>query len=1226
MKRISHLQGWIALQWLRIRRLTANPNGVLVWIWLIRFAVLLGITWMASIQRTNIGSDLGSLRFALLFFFFYIVVSGIGGVFFIEYLMSWPVKLAQVLIEIGLISVVILHFPAQTAAILAILYVIPIFTAMRFLQPLPATLVTMISFASMLATTGIVQVRTQGAVSIVDFLQPAATLMLPSLLLIVSSRRMIRVSDLQDEEEQLRQILERHDDGVYVVDSQKRLRFVSSFLQQRFGPLAPNTLCTKYFSCIDEACPGCEFAGNSKLNHMPDSYQTILVDRNDEPSEFVAQIQVLPGDLDDGGVVVFLREANRLQPELAVPTVFADWANLFTSLADVHRELAPTDDYDQLLSLVVDRARKWFHVESAAIFAVEEDRLVRQAVSGVTSDDFPETYARGEGVTGLALMGPGKPAYGKPIRVNDLDRHPWARQDYVNEYAQRLASGIVRHLLAVPLNGPRGSFGVLRLVNKLGQHQDGLITLRSEGFTIADEEFATAIATMVSSTLEYTKLLRDHQRQLHEISVLYGIYDASAKSIDSGAVVQEIVDHVIDAIPTARKCEVRLIDELSRTFTAHAVARRGSEDHGEPPLTIDEGVAGRALREQRIQVVRNTAKDPDFVPRSVAIHSIVVAPLLSNDIAIGTLSVDSDERDAFSEDQLRLFEALATHTALALGKVRLYERGEQLREMAAQMTESLEAETVFERLLYSFRTMVGYDNASIQLLDTARRCLQIVACDGFADPDAVRLLCFPIDDLRLPNYEVIRTKNPLVLHDVVNVYPHFAEQADRYQTHAIRAFLCLPLITRGETIGMIALGKNQPGYYRLARVNVAETIASTGASAVMNARFVSEIQQRASTLFKLLDSSPTLIVSHRPEEMYEFFTQAGTQIFDAETCSLYLWDDSHEQFQLVATTSTHPGALQVDSPARTSVAHTAIHQERQFNLSSVALYDFYRARGYAVDDQPHLIDGICRSILAGPIRNSQNTVVGAVVMENHHSNSSDDHFETLHDKLLSVFVRQLVGPLATIEARKQARESLQVDMHDMLNLVQGALVQKVGYIRARKGDISIDELESELQRIARAAKYLYQWLFRQLQDAREPIVEERGLAEALDHYARLMIGDLHFQIVKDDGFAVPTNIAYALYRIGQEALHNINKHARLDPLNGRVSIVLRHYDDHFSMQIDDNGSGFDPEVIINRSSSFGLSSIERWCQLIEAHLRINRRPEGGMRVYVEGRIRRRLYG
>jgi PAS domain S-box-containing protein len=96
--------------------------------------------------------------------------------------------------------------------------------------------------------------------------------------------------------------------------------------------------------------------------------------------------------------------------------------------------------------------------------------------------------------------------------------------------------------------------------------------------------------------------------------------------------------------------------------------------------------------------------------------------------------------------------------------------------------------------------------------------------------------------------------------------------------------------------------------------------------------------------------------------------------------------------------------------------------------------------------------------------------------------------------------------------------------------------------------------------------------------------------------------------------AFPANTQIVLYRIFQEALTNIYKHARAKT----VRIMASHRDDAISIEIQDDGRGFDPcryhmsEPAEGRG--MGLSALELRAQMIGADLKISSQPGQGAQI------------
>jgi signal transduction histidine kinase len=92
--------------------------------------------------------------------------------------------------------------------------------------------------------------------------------------------------------------------------------------------------------------------------------------------------------------------------------------------------------------------------------------------------------------------------------------------------------------------------------------------------------------------------------------------------------------------------------------------------------------------------------------------------------------------------------------------------------------------------------------------------------------------------------------------------------------------------------------------------------------------------------------------------------------------------------------------------------------------------------------------------------------------------------------------------------------------------------------------------------------------------------------------------------------SIDANVSLCLYRIVQEALHNVARHSRAREAN--VSITCD--DGHIALQISDSGVGFDPRHV--RSAGLGLASMRERVAVLNGQLAINTVAGGGTQVAV----------
>ena len=131
-------------------------------------------------------------------------------------------------------------------------------------------------------------------------------------------------------------------------------------------------------------------------------------------------------------------------------------------------------------------------------------------------------------------------------------------------------------------------------------------------------------------------------------------------------------------------------------------------------------------------------------------------------------------------------------------------------------------------------------------------------------------------------------------------------------------------------------------------------------------------------------------------------------------------------------------------------------------------------------------------------------------------------------------------------------------------------------------------------------------------ELRPPPLEQRGLGAALR--ARLSAVEarsgLATEVLLDDGIRLPAAVEWDLYRVAQEALNNVLKHARAN----RVLVALEATGGWVRLEVADDGVGFEST---DPGSGLGLIGMRERAEHLGAILRVESTPGAGTRIVVE---------
>lgn len=212
-----------------------------------------------------------------------------------------------------------------------------------------------------------------------------------------------------------------------------------------------------------------------------------------------------------------------------------------------------------------------------------------------------------------------------------------------------------------------------------------------------------------------------------------------------------------------------------------------------------------------------------------------------------------------------------------------------------------------------------------------------------------------------------------------------------------------------------------------------------------------------------------------------------------------------------------------------------------------------------------------------------------------------------------------VRALAVVEERNRlARE-----LHDSVKQHLFSLAMTASAIRThfeRLNDTqegasrqTIADLQEMAREIETAAQTAQRETTRLIEDLRPGSLQEQGLARALNDYTLLFGAQEHILVYLDvhgDAGRLPPSAVEALYRVTQEALHNVARHAKAT----RVDVHLRCTPERAILTIDDNGIGFDTGQV---SRGLGLANMQERLMSIGGRLVLDSRIGSGTTVTAE---------
>jgi PAS domain S-box-containing protein len=205
-----------------------------------------------------------------------------------------------------------------------------------------------------------------------------------------------------------------------------------------------------------------------------------------------------------------------------------------------------------------------------------------------------------------------------------------------------------------------------------------------------------------------------------------------------------------------------------------------------------------------------------------------------------------------------------------------------------------------------------------------------------------------------------------------------------------------------------------------------------------------------------------------------------------------------------------------------------------------------------------------------------------------------------------------------VKIQETERHSLARELHDEAGQNLTALAINLSILRSKLPAESAAKLGARLD----DSQVLVEETIHRIRDVmaelRPPLLDDYGLLAALRWYAQRFSERTGIPTLTEGENLIPRlplAIETTLFRIAQEALTNVTKHARAS----QVTVTLEAVGGEICLTIADNGTGFDPSSLHRtvERPGYGLMSMQERTDAVGGRFRVESTPEKGTRLIVE---------
>jgi two-component system, NtrC family, sensor kinase len=337
-------------------------------------------------------------------------------------------------------------------------------------------------------------------------------------------------------------------------------------------------------------------------------------------------------------------------------------------------------DLQTVLDTLVESAARLCEAEMAFIHRREGEQYRAAATFGFAPEFW--AFMQGHPIT---------PGRGSVAGRVALERHAIQIEDVAvdPEYTLSQATSLARQhtTLGVPLLRENEQIGVIVLARQ-----------RVELFTEKQIALVTTFADQAVIAIENTRLFNESREALERQTATASILSVISHSV---ADTQPVFEEILRSIAGPFDAEERCILLIGQDGLLHIGAYHGSDVERARalfPRPIKGTATETAVRERRLIQYPDVFNGPDVPPglRDYARgfgrnYSLIVAPMLREDRAIGAIFINSAAMRVFSEKERALLETFADQAVIAIENARLFNEVQARTKQLAASLDDLRA-------------------------------------------------------------------------------------------------------------------------------------------------------------------------------------------------------------------------------------------------------------------------------------------------------------------------------------------------------------------------------------------------------------------------------------------------------------------------------------------------------------------------------------------------------
>jgi GAF domain-containing protein/anti-sigma regulatory factor (Ser/Thr protein kinase) len=671
-------------------------------------------------------------------------------------------------------------------------------------------------------------------------------------------------------------------------------------------------------------------------------------------------------------------------------------------------------DLDAVLDVIAKSARRFCGAEDALVALVVGDRV------GGRAHDGPVGFVAGFTPLDRQLPASRCIVEGRTIQIADMQNEPG--DEFRAARTLALEHGI-RTVLATPMIHDGKATGSITLRRK-----------EVRPFTDTQIELLRVFADQAALAVENVRLQGETKDALdQQVAVAHVLQSMSRSAFDLQAVFDVVVENATKLCRGDWGYLFRKEGDVFQLIASHGGTPALLEyEHSHPTAITDRTLIGRVALRRSVVHIPDLFEDPNYdwpSNREHGVHTVLGVPILRDDDVVGAIGVARNEKQPFSDADIRLVQTFADQATIAMENARLFNETKESLDQQTALSDVLrtisrsafDLDAVLQTIVERAAAIGGADAVTIFRRDGEEGVM--LAQFGPLVPDSLRVGSrIPVDERTNVGRALLTGRRQYVADAAL--HPELPQGGPRTR-------LAIPFLRDGKATGVLGVVNVRQRPFGDRELQMLETFADQAAIAIENVRLFNETKEsleRQTALAEILRVIADSPADQQP--VVDAIARNTTRYCGAEDAAVLLVDG--DTLLRVAHHGPVPYVANSRIPLeRGGVAGRAVLERRTVHVPDLSGpegegFPETRVRALAVGQ---------RGALAAPMLR-EGVPIGVILLRK----TDASGFRPSQIQLLEAFADQAVIAIENVRLFNQTKEALerQTATSEVLKVISGS--------------------------------------------------------------------------------------------------------------------------------------------------------------------------------------------